>query len=412
MRKLCMNAVLLAMVAIADWQSNGMPTEQGSRTLSHALDSIAEAHSIVGLSVAIVCPDSLLFSYSRGQAQLGRAIAMTETTYVRIASVSKVLTAVALLQLHEKGKFKLDDDVSKALGFTFRNPYFPDVPITYRQLLQHTSSLLSDEQQPVPYYVLWRDPTLALQDVLSKNGKRYQDSIYYSLWAKEAPGKKFAYSNLGYALLGTLVEIHSGERFDQYCNTHIFKPLGFACSFNLQDIPPEKVAYPYRLIDGKWTAQVDSVRTLFPLDNYAVGSNALLFSPQGGLRISARELATLAQVFLNGGKLRETRILSESQLLQMEKDSLKTGNPFIAKYAMGLHHTSNVLTGIEMTGHLGQAYGLLSGWYYTRQHGIGIAVIITGGLYKETGEEFYDVERKIYAAIQAYLQATQQLSSR
>jgi hypothetical protein len=55
---------------------------------------------------------------------------------------------------------------------------------------------------------------------------------------------------------------------------------------------------------------------------------------------------------------------------------------------------------------------LLSGWYYTRQHGIGIAVIITGGLYKETGEEFYDVERKIYAAIQAYLQATQQLSSR
>jgi hypothetical protein len=96
----------------------------------------------------------------------------------------------------------------------------------------------------------------------------------------------------------------------------------------------------------------------------------------------------------------------------MEKDSLKTGNPAFQKYAIGLHHTNNVLKGIEMTGHPGQAYGLLSGWYYTRQHGIGIAVIITGGLYKETGEEFYDVERKIYAAIQTYLQATQQLGSR
>jgi CubicO group peptidase (beta-lactamase class C family) len=407
-----MNAVLLALVAFADVQGEWMPKEQDSKTLSRMLDSIAESHSIVGLSVAIVRPESLLFSYAHGQAQLGRAAAMTDTTYVRIASVSKVLTAVALLQLHEKGKFKLDDDVSKALGFTFRNPYFPDVPITYRHLLQHTSSLLSDEQQPVPYYVLWRDPAVALQDVLSKNGKRYHDSVYYALWAKEAPGTKFAYSNLGYALLGTLVEIHSGERFDQYCKTHIFKPLGLACSFNLQDIPPEKLAYPYRLIDGKWTAQTDSASKPFALDSYAVGSNALLFSPQGGLRISTRELATLAQVFLNRGKLRKTQILSEGQLLQMEKDSLKTGNPAFQKYAIGLHHTNNVLKGIEMTGHPGQAYGLLSGWYYTRQHGIGIAVIITGGLYKETGEEFYDVERKIYAAIQTYLQATQQLGSR
>ena len=407
-----MNAVLLALVAFADVQGEWMPKEQDSKTLSRMLDSIAESHSIVGLSVAIVRPESLLFSYAHGQAQLGRAAAMTDTTYVRIASVSKVLTAVALLQLHEKGKFKLDDDVSKALGFTFRNPYFPDVPITYRHLLQHTSSLLSDEQQPVPYYVLWRDPAVALQDVLSKNGKRYHDSVYYALWAKEAPGTKFAYSNLGYALLGTLVEIHSGERFDQYCKTHIFKPLGLACSFNLQDIPPEKLAYPYRLIDGKWTAQTDSASKPFALDSYAVGSNALLFSPQGGLRISTQELATLAQVFLNRGKLRKTQILSEGQLLQMEKDSLKTGNPAFQKYAIGLHHTNNVLKGIEMTGHPGQAYGLLSGWYYTRQHGIGIAVIITGGLYKETGEEFYDVERKIYAAIQTYLQATQQLGSR
>jgi CubicO group peptidase (beta-lactamase class C family) len=407
-----MNAVLLALVAFADVQGEWMPKEQDSKTLSRMLDSIAESHSIVGLSVAIVRPESLLFSYAHGQAQLGRAAAMTDTTYVRIASVSKVLTAVALLQLHEKGKFKLDDDVSKALGFTFRNPYFPDVPITYRHLLQHTSSLLSDEQQPVPYYVLWQDPAVALQDVLSKNGKRYHDSVYYALWAKEAPGTKFAYSNLGYALLGTLVEIHSGERFDQYCKTHIFKPSGLACSFNLQDIPPEKLAYPYRLIDGKWTAQTDSASKPFALDSYAVGSNALLFSPQGGLRISTQELATLAQVFLNRGKLRETQILSEGQLLQMEKDSLKTGNPAFQKYAIGLHHTNNVLKGIEMTGHPGQAYGLLSGWYYTRQHGIGIAVIITGGLYKETGEEFYDVERKIYAAIQTYLQATQQLGSR
>ncbi|MFN3393648.1 MAG: serine hydrolase domain-containing protein, partial [Candidatus Thermochlorobacter sp.] len=86
-----------------------------------------------------------MFSRGFGWAQLGASRPMTDSTYVRIASISKTITALALMQLYEQGKFKLDDDVSSALGFTLRNPYFPNEPITYRQLLQHTSSLLSDE---------------------------------------------------------------------------------------------------------------------------------------------------------------------------------------------------------------------------------------------------------------------------
>ncbi|MFN3393649.1 MAG: serine hydrolase domain-containing protein, partial [Candidatus Thermochlorobacter sp.] len=265
--------------------------------------------------------------------------------------------------------------------------------------------------QPQPYYVLWRDASLSLRDVLSKNGKRYQDSVYRSLWAQNAPGKTFAYSNLGYALLGTLVEIHSGERFDQYCARHIFKPLGLACSFNVQDINPEKLAYPYRLVEGKWIAQVDSVPNTPNLENYVAGSHALLFSPQGGLRVSAKELAKLAQVFLNCGKWRNSRLVNDTTLLRMERDSLATSETLFRKYALGLHHAKGMFEAVEMTGHPGLAYGLLSGWYYNREHGIGVVVIITGARYKTTENEFYDVERSIYAAIEQYLRASPLLAS-
>lgn len=396
----------LAFAMMAQSCSAPSPKTQATARLERALDSICKAHSVVGLSVSVASPETMLFSRGFGWAQLGAARPMTDTTFARIASVSKVITALALMQLYEQGKFKLEDDVSAALGFALRNPNFPNAPITYRHLLQHTSSLLSDEAQPQPYYVLWRDTSLALRDVLSKGGKRYQDSAYRSLWSQRAPGETFAYSNLGYALIGTLVEIHSGERFDRYCANHIFKPLGLACSFNAQDIPPEKLAYPYRLIEGKWTAQADSVASKLSFQNYVAGSNALLFSPQGGLRISAKELATLAQVFLNRGKLRDIRLISDATLLRMERDSLITGDALFRKYALGLHHASGAFDDMEMTGHPGQAYGLLSGWYYNRERGVGVAVIITGSIHEATAGEFYDVERGIYSAIEQFARAT------
>ncbi|MFN3385318.1 MAG: serine hydrolase domain-containing protein [Candidatus Thermochlorobacter sp.] len=411
MKQVFLALLFLAIATAVQSCAKPLPKEQATVQLEHTLDSICKAHSIVGLSVAVVSPDSILFSRGFGWAQLGASRPMTDSTYVRIASISKTITALALMQLYEQGKFKLDDDVSSALGFTLRNPYFPNEPITYRQLLQHTSSLLSDEVHPQPYYVLWRDASLSLRDVLSKNGKRYQDSVYRSLWAQNAPGKTFAYSNLGYALLGTLVEIHSGERFDQYCARHIFKPLGLACSFNVQDINPEKLAYPYRLVEGKWIAQVDSVPNTPNLENYVAGSNALLFSPQGGLRVSAKELAKLAQVFLNRGKWRNSRLVNDTTLLRMERDSLATSEMLFRKYALGLHHAKGMFEAVEMTGHPGLAYGLLSGWYYNREHGIGVVVIITGARYKTAENEFYDVERSIYAAIEQYLRASLLLAS-
>lgn len=396
-------AGLLTLLTLSCRPSQLLPLSPEMQ-LTQALDSLCQRYSIVGLSVTVVSDSAVLYSRGFGLAQLGTAIPMTDSTFARVASVSKIFTALAIMQLCEQGKFSLDDDISPALGFSFRNPHFPHQPITYRQLLQHTSSLQSDEAMPAPYYVLWRTPALRLSDVLAKGGAQYRDSVYRSLWSPYVPGTQFAYSNLGYALLGTLIERHSGQRFDRYCRTHLFEPLGLKASFNVADIPPERLAYPYREVEGRWTAQADSVPLPMPAQ-YEVGTNALLFSPQGGLRISTRELGTLLQLFLNGGQLRSVRLLSDSSLYQMAHMPLATGDAFFGRYALGLCYADSLWSGIQMLGHSGQAYGLLSGFYFARTHRLGIAVIITGSRHRATGSAFYDVERDLYAELRTYLQA-------
>lgn len=92
---------------------------------------------MVGLSVVGVCRGEIIDVFNYGWSDIQRKIPLSTETKFRIASISKHVTTIGLMRLFEQGKFKLDDDVSTALGFQVRNPNFPDVIITYRMLLSH-----------------------------------------------------------------------------------------------------------------------------------------------------------------------------------------------------------------------------------------------------------------------------------
>ena len=139
----------------------------------------------------------------------------TRKSRFRVASVSKMFTVFTIMQLVEQGKLNLDDDVSKYLGFTLRNPHYPDTPITVRMLASHQSSLRDGKIYSIP-------PQMGLQEFFRKDGKFYEDGAHFAPAGQE-PGKYFAYSNLNYGLLGTIIEKVTGERFDQYQKNHILK---------------------------------------------------------------------------------------------------------------------------------------------------------------------------------------------
>jgi CubicO group peptidase (beta-lactamase class C family) len=365
-----------------------------SQDFKQKLIEIKQKNNLTGISVCLVKDSRVVYSYHDGLRDVDRNLPVNENTVFRIASVSKMFTVTALMQLYEKGLFKLEEDVSKYLGFELRNPNFPDKPITFQMLMSHTSSIrdgvgydnflaASYSQKPFPL----------LSSVLLPGGTFFTEDI----WSKtDAPGSNyFQYVNLNFGILGTLVERISGERFDKYCIAHIFKPLGMNASFDVRDIPDiNNLAVLYRKENGKWTPQNDNWQGVRPpnraLEDYKIGSNAVLFAPQGGLRVSAADLTKFMILHMNNGKYGKVRIIADSTAKRMHQVvwSFNGSNGFSEKdfytnYALAFMRTEKLVPGVELIGHSGDAYGLLSGLYYSEKEKFGIVFMTNGGEWKQ-----------------------------
>ena len=203
------------------------------QSLPEELQNAAMEHGLVGLSVVATCGDQVTHTYHFGLADIDDALPVTDSTRYRIASISKLVTALGLMKLYEGGSFGLDDDVSGALGYQLRNPAWPETPITYRMLLSHTGSV-----QDGSGYSDFLNATYAttppppISDLLLPGGPSFTANMFRT----EAPGTYYAYANVNYGILGTLIEALSGQRFDVYMREQVLAPLGIGGSFNVQDL--------------------------------------------------------------------------------------------------------------------------------------------------------------------------------
>ena len=126
---------------------------------------LAQTHT-PGLSVAIVRAGRTVFTAGYGLADVAAARPVTPDTAFHIASVSKVVTGTALLQLLEQGNYQLDEPIGPYLDFPVRHPRFPDVPLTFRHLFTHTSGISDVRYGQTPAFSVVGDPTLPLRDFL------------------------------------------------------------------------------------------------------------------------------------------------------------------------------------------------------------------------------------------------------
>ena len=297
---------------------------------------------------------------------------VTSESRFRVASISKIFTAAGYMKLVEEGKINLDEDVSRYLGFTLRNPNYPNKPITSRMLLSHTSSI---RDYPTPYVPF------------KSNVKSFFTSA--DCWTiGKAPGSYFSYCNLNFVLLATITEKVSGQRFDKYMTKNVLKPLDIKGSFNLRDFSSsdlQKMGTLYRKTkgeSGRYYAQIDDRPIDLPsaslLSSYRPGTNAGIFSPQGGLRISPDELAHMLEMLLGQGKFKGREILKPATVQLMEKPVWKYNpaqpngnieNDSIESYGLALQYFSgNGSTkpapnrpDFDLIGHLGEAYGFIGG---------------------------------------------------
>ena len=330
-------------------------------------------------------------SGASGLSDRARGRAMTIDDPVRIASISKLVVALGVMRMVEAGTLDLDRDVSDYLGWTLRNPAFSDRPITLRRLLSHTSSLVDEVDYAIP---LGTEIRAAMANPAAFD-------------AAHPPGTWFHYSNLNFPLIATIMEKASGERFDGLMARLVLQPLGLDACFNWTTCSHADLARAAVLYDGEGQAIRDDLGGRPPpcpvlapegvacdLAAYAPGTNGALFSPQGGLRISARDLATVGRLLLNQGTRDGARFLSAASIRnlvtpvwQFAGDNGVTENGFYCAYGLAVQRLPVRAAGCNddlfgngraMIGHAGDAYGVRSGLWVDPATGTGIAFFATG----------------------------------
>src|SRR5215813_11581491 len=168
---------------------------------------------IPGVAVGVVSDQQLVWAKGFGFADIKAKLPMTPTTKFRMASHSKLFTAIAIMQLREEGKLGLDDPVSKYLPwFKAKRAADDDGTITVEQLLSHSSGM---QREAGDHWTSYEFPTI---DELRQ--------LYPERQAPFAPSVRWKYSNLAYAIAGILTEQVTGKSWAEYVDLNIFKPLG------------------------------------------------------------------------------------------------------------------------------------------------------------------------------------------
>jgi CubicO group peptidase (beta-lactamase class C family) len=252
---------------------------------------------LVSGAVALVAKDGkIAYLTAKGEADIATDRPMAENTLFAVASMTKPITATAVMILQDEGKLKLDDPVSKYIP-AFKDAALeggerPGRAITIRDVLTHTSGLVGDQQCI---------GTLAeTAEMLAKRPLGFQ------------PGTKWQYSP-GLNIAGRVVEVASGKAYDAFLAERIFQPLGMNDStFNPSPEQQKRIARLYKpgddphslAIAEHWINDISAPRTA---------------NPSGGLFSTATDMVRFYQAILNGGELDGKRIVSREAVAEMTK---------------------------------------------------------------------------------------------
>ena len=319
---------------------SGVFEEPGLR--ERTLDALSAA-CCIGASVCAVRAGKPIGVLCTGSG--GACGDVTPDTRFRVASVSKMVTASIAVRLAAEGRISLDGEAGEMLGTALRNPHFPDIPLTLRMLLSHTSSLTDGE-------------------VFSLPEKELREAAADFRWLDAAPGSRFCYSNLGAALAGAVLEAACGEDLDALLRD----TWDTGGSYWPQRLPSkEKLAdqtelFPWPAVRYR-AAQVRS-REL-PEEGPCPGAHWRV--AHGNLCLNAEEAARIMDGILRRGDLRG---MSRPHAAFGKRDPMITEG-------LGLF-LIRLSDGKTLLGHQGLAYGACHGVFGDPESGISLALLTAG----------------------------------
>lgn len=312
---------------------------------------------IPSASIALVSGDKVIWAGAYGESNLWARTPATPQTIYLIGSTFKAMSTVALLQLMEQGKFKLDDPVSKYLDFKIQGDD-PKNPVTFRHLLTHTSGVEGD----FGAVSLWSN-----EDVM-----KLDEYVRKSLKVARPPMTKVEYSNAAFTFVGYLVEKLSGVPYRQYIQENVWKPLEMnSTAFDPTPDIDERMSVPY-VVEEKTGRQTPTVRI-----------RAAVF-PAGIVYGTILDQANWLITNLNGGVFKGKRIISQDTMDQMmtrQFDQFKGGIEGIwgnETAGFGLTWWTQVRDGERYFAHSGSLSGYTAFLLGNRDRKFGFAILTNG----------------------------------
>lgn len=245
-----------------------------------------DAEHIPALSALVFKGDEVLYEGYFGKSNIENDVSLRADHVFMLASISKTITATALLQLYDDGLFELDSRINDHLPFDVKAPDYSN-HITFKMLLTHTSGIADGDALDDQYYY-GKDSPIDLGEFLEKylvkGGEYYDEKQNFHDFV---PGSKHEYTNIGNALIAVLVEEISQKGFNEYCKENIFKPLGMNNTYWRLDEISGTIVQPYNYKSRDYEA----------IDHYTFTDY-----PNGGLRSNATDMFKFLQAFALDGK--------------------------------------------------------------------------------------------------------------
>ena len=308
-----------------------------------------------------------VYSYCYGFADKRAKEAVSPDTYFKLASVSKLVTASAVMRLVDENRLDLDENIGHILGdpaYEAANPWYPGESLTSRYLMTHTAGIkdsagaFSDRKR--------------LSDILNPSNNQKKTGFL-----KEKPGTVYKYSNYGAGIMGCILEAVTGLRLTDAVKELLFDPMGIDAAYDPSLLKhPERIVTTYRANGNAHITR--SFRLRQPYSD-KINPEKDYGESYGGLWIRGEDLCRIGIMLCDLGRIDEKQILSQSSVQEMiSSQQGKGGIQADSPYGLNVERVKNLLPNHLIYGHQGMAGGVLCSLYFDPETRFVFALLTNG----------------------------------
>ena len=335
------------------------------QSMDERMDEVFRSMKTVGGALVVAQHGEIVYERYYGVQQKTTKVPVTDKTYFRGASVTKLVTGIGLMKMMDEGILDPDEDISAYLGYTVRNKRFMDTPITLRMLMSHTAGLVENASFARKSSIL-----SDMIDIEKKAGSNFKKEV--------RPGSEYVYSNFGAGITGAIVESVTGMDVSSYMRESLFAPLGIDAAYSASQLAePEYIAATYKKDGSLYAAPSYMLRQEYlqeaaPDIHYRTTIGSLLIRP--------RDLARLGVALCGDGTVDGQRVLSGEAVMAMrqehspETDGITADSP----YTFFTIRQNTLFDGLRVYGHQGTDEGIVCNLYVEPENQLVITVMTNG----------------------------------